>query len=299
MARRYAAADIGSNTVHLLVAEITPTGIRQLMSESNWLSLGEVVSREKIIPPKVEQSLIDSLKVYRKAATELGAPKLQVFATEAMRIAQNHEEVLKRIRTESGVNVEVISAIREAELSLLGTSLDTHFDGPHLMIEVGGGSVQVALCEDGKILDEHSLSIGTGRLKAKFNLEQPSNPEVISQVRHYCRSLFERCPKPERLEGVVASGGVARGLLRALHPDGAPILRLFEVDYLVRSVAELTEKQICRRFHVKGKRAGTLLCGSIIFQEMLRHYYQDRFTVSEFGVREGAVLEQASEPVLK
>ena len=299
MARRFAAADIGSNTVHLLVAEPTNRGLRRVVNESDWLSLGETVSSKGSIPDSDAQKLIETIRRYKRTAEVNGAEQLYVFATEAMRLAKNHDAVLNKILKLTGVKVDLISSQREAELSLLGITLDTHMAGDLLMVEVGGGSAQVAVCENRKLVDQQSLPIGTGRMLAQFSIQQPSEPEAVDNVRRHIRAFWHQCPKPSQLDMVAASGGVARGIIRALHPDGERLVQSFELDYLIRSTMELDVNAIARRFRVKLKRAGSLLPGAIVYQEMLRHYHQDRFLVSEYGVREGAVLELAKATVTK
>lgn len=296
MARRYAAADIGSNTVHLLVAELGARGaLRRLVNESEWLSLGEVVSREGHIPDDHADRLVGTLRRYKRISQEFGADGVYVFATEAMRVASNHPEILQRIQRTTGITVELISPAREAELSLSGVTLDTPLEGEQVFFEVGGGSAQIAHCRGRRVLAEHSLPIGTGRLKAQFPLRQPVSAEILEELRDFLSERLREVPCPSGLDGLVASGGVARGLIRALHPDGQRQLQTYELDYLIRSVAGLEVGTIVRRFGVKQKRAATLLSGALVFREAMRRFGLDALTVSEFGVREGAILEMATQ----
>ncbi|MBX7132347.1 MAG: hypothetical protein K1X67_06680 [Fimbriimonadaceae bacterium] len=290
----YATADIGSNTVHLLIAQVNGTGITRLRNDSEWLSLGEVVSREGFIPPDLERKLLSTLKSYSAAASALKAEGLYVFATEAMRVAKNHDEILARIRRQIGVEVDLISARREAELSIAGVQLDTSAPGPWALIEVGGGSAQVARCrEDGVMTDEISLPLGTGRLIVEASLTQPSHEDQRRDLENFIRHQTAVCRDLDPVSRVVASGGVSRGLWRAVHPDGGRSLAVQELEYLQWASARINIETICRRFGVKAKRASTLLPGSTVFLELLRLFGQTSMTVSEFGVREGAIMEMA------
>lgn len=290
----FAAADIGSNTVHLLVASLTETGITRMRNDSEWLSLGEVVSREGVIPPDLERKLLATIKSYSAAATALKAERFYVFATEAMRVAKNHDEILTRIRRQIGVEVDLISARREAELSIAGVQLDTSAPGPWALIEVGGGSAQVARCrEDGVMTDEISLPLGTGRLVVEASLTQPSHEDQRRDLQNFIRHQIEACRSLGPVARIVASGGVSRGLWRAVHPDGGRSLAVQELEYLQWASARINIETICRRFGVKAKRASTLLPGSTVFLELLRLFSQEAMTVSEYGVREGAILEMS------
>ena len=96
---------------------------------------------------------------------------------------------------------------------------------------------------------------------------------------------------PKRM---VASGGIARGLIRALHPDGDKALHAYELDYAVRTAQGLSIDALTRRFNVKQKRAQSLLPGGTVYRAILRHFGLESMVVSEFGVREGLIMEAAA-----
>src|SRR5262245_6235787 len=120
MGQVYATADIGSNTVHLLIAEVDKLGVQRIDNRSEWVGLGETVALEKRIPKDGEQILIQLLGDFKSASKGLGAKQFYVFATEAVRAAENHKEVLFKIKKETGVEVDVISPRTEAEFGLRG-----------------------------------------------------------------------------------------------------------------------------------------------------------------------------------
>ena len=300
MPRRFAAADIGSNTVHLLVGELTNRGaIRRVVNVSEWLSLGEIVSKQGKIPSLDATKLLETIRRYKRIADDAGVERFYVFATEAMRVAENHDQLIADIKKDTGIKVDLISSNREAELSMLGISLDTHVHDETVLVEVGGGSAQVALCEGKKIVEQSSLPIGTGRILGQLGMKQPAPPEHLEAMRESVRAFWDDCPKPGEGAVIVASGGVSRGIMRALHPDGERMIQFFELEYLMRAVAGLPVEEIVRRFRVKEKRAASLLPGSVVFYEMLSYYGQKQFLVSEYGVREGAILEMAMTEVAR
>ncbi|MBX3111506.1 MAG: hypothetical protein KF857_05805 [Fimbriimonadaceae bacterium] len=290
-----AAADIGSNTAHLLVADVTPTGLRRIVNESEWLSLGEVVKREGHIPKKDADRLIATLRAFKETANNYRVKVFYVFATEAMRRAANHDSLLAAIKTKLGIEVDVVSPSREAELSLRGASVDSPVDGHVVLVETGGGSVQVADCRDGKIVAEKSLPIGTGTLIAASQIGQPADPAHIGRVKELVADALREVTDFARPDRIVACGGVARGVWRALHPDGHPELDAEEIRYLAWDTARLATATISARYSVKLKRAQTLLPGSLVYLGVLDTFGQTKMYVSEYGVREGAVLELADD----
>lgn len=295
MRKVLAAADIGSNTLHLLVAEATGKGLKRMVNESEWLSLGEVVAQEGSIPPALVERLLETLKSFKRLAEAAKAEELYVFATEAMRRAKNCEQVLERVQKEVGLKIELISPRREAELGLRGAMIDTRPHSPHLMVETGGGSVQAAFCRGHEITDEVSLRIGTGVLISKGQVSYPIRPSHVDRMRLIIAEALEANLADEyKVRTMISCGGVARGIWRAMHPDGDRMLHLEDLQYLIWDASRLDVPTIAARYGVKAKRAGTLLPGALIYEAFLIRFGIEEFEVSQYGVREGAVLESAS-----
>lgn len=293
MPRVLAAADIGSNTAHLLVAEVQGDRFKRLANVSEWLSLGEVVSREGHLPSGVVDQLVATVTSFQRVAQEKGSEDLYFFATEAMRSAANHREVLKTIRQRTGVEIDIVSPQREAELTLRGVRADCAGESPFLVVEMGGGSMQVALCTASGLVKDTSLPIGTGVLIARAGLEQPATLAGGEALQSIVAQAVDSLGARWSTRRLVVAGGVARGIWRALHADGDRTLHLREFDHLAWSSARLTLPHVVARFRVKPKRAQTLYPGSVAYAAVLRWAGHDSVRVSEYGVREGAVLELA------
>jgi len=292
MPRTYAAVDIGSNTAHLLVGEVQNGSIKKIIDESNWLSLGEVVGKARCIPSSLQDVLVRTLNTFKGEAKQAGAQTMYCFATEAMRVAANNKEVLHKLEKTTGVAIQLISAQREAELGLRGVLLDSDAS-KFLLVEVGGGSAQIAQCTRKRIKQEASLPLGTGTLIAKMGLTAPCDYAHLKRTQRAVQSILDSSDIFDGAPKVVASGGVVRGLWRAMHPDGDPVLHMEELNYLVWATQRLSGEEIVNRFQVKPKRALTLLPGAIVYREILTHAGHDEMTVSRQGVREGALLEMA------
>lgn len=294
MPRIFAAADIGSNTAHLLVAATEGELVMRIDNFNEWIPLGETVAKLREIPKENVQQLVTAVKEFRRVALNKQAEGLYVFATEAMRAARNHEAVLKKIQSETGVKVEIISPTREAELSLRGTLLDTRHYGCDMLFEVGGGSAQIGRIQKGKLIEEESLRLGTGRIIAECDLRTPCPDYARQAADNYIDSMLEFGHIEGKGTRAVASGGVARGLWRALHPDSEKVITIEELDYVIWATSRLPVDRIVARFNVKQKRAGTLLPGALVYRALLQRFGLSEMVVSEFGIREGAVLEMAA-----
>lgn len=251
------------------------------------------------IPAETERQLTKTFKAFYRLCLLHGATHLYVFATEAMRRASNGGEVMYNL-ARIGIPINLIDGRREAEFGLRGAWLDCATPSESvLMVEVGGGSAQVALAEvqDGLpvIVEEKSLPLGTGAMIGKLGLTQPADDNQIKELMDFVKShvapLF--ADAPSSAQSMIGVGGVARGLLKALHPDGNPILVKEEIDYLAWATRRLKSEEVGARFNVKLKRASTLLPGAVIYRTILECAEQSQIKVSRFGVREGAILEMA------
>lgn len=296
MAKILAAADIGSNTAHLLVAEYSETGLNRMVNESEWIALGQIVATQGRIPPETEAHLVRALKSFKAKARQQKAEAFYVFGTEAIRSASNCAEVVGRIKKELGIAVDIISPLREAQLSLYGTSIDCGFGPNRLLIEVGGGSAQMARVDYDQVIESVSVPIGTGRIVAESNLHSPVLPSQLENAQAYVAACLQSVDlaRTPVFRQVVCSGGVIRGLWRALHPDQDIHLHRKEIEYLMWATERLTVTKIGKRFGVKPKRAATLFPGALVYFELMEKFGVVNITVSEYGVREGAVLELAN-----
>ncbi len=291
MGRLIAAADLGSNTAHLLIGHLTNSGLKRLVNQSEWLSLGEVVGREGKIPPAKVKELMETMGRFRSLLDEYKVDASSFFATEAMRKASNHDEILALIKKQHGIEMDVISPLREAELSYRSSRMDCNGDEPMLMVEAGGGSVQVAFCVGGKIERLTSLPIGSGTLKARSLMEQPPLEHSLNKAMEIIQFECDVLGDYPSVKRIVACGGVARGLWRAMHPDGDKHLHVTELDFLAWDCSRLETEVIVDRYDVKINRARTLLAGSLVLRHIMGLFGMSEAQVSQYGVREGAILE--------
>ena len=207
MTRVFAAADIGSNTAHLLVAATDGNLVMRIDNYNEWIPLGEVVARQGTIPKEISQNLVLAMKEFKRVAVGKQAASLYVFATEGVRMARNHVQVLQKIFDETGIMVDLISPRREAELSLGGVMLDVRNLGVDMMWEVGGGSAQVGRVRDNVLEEEDSLPLGTGRIIAESGLRQPCPEYALDAAQRYVDSTLKACSITGRSRIPVAGGG--------------------------------------------------------------------------------------------
>lgn len=289
--RIYATADIGSNTVHLLIAQTDGRSVVRLDNQSFWLGLGEEVAETGEISKETIGELTAALTSFKKMSAERKAQSVYVFATEAVRKAKNHKEILTSISQKTGIEVDVISSEREAGLAVKGAMLDSFGEMPTAFFDIGGGSAQIAKVEASGITQLHSLPLGTGTLRVAAGIDDPVSPAAYDRLHERIDDQLSQLQNMLPVRRVVGGGGVARGIVRALHKDKDRLIERYEVDYLERTAKKLTHKILAKRFGVSSARAKTLFPGVSIIQKLMQVLDCGHVLISEFGIREGAVLE--------
>src|SRR5690349_21526054 len=167
---RIAAIDIGSNSIRQIVADVTQAGAIQVVDEMKTAPrLGAGLEAEGTLAPESMDRAVEALQRMATLARQLGAARIEAVATSAVRDAANATEFLERVRRETGLKIRVLDGEEEARLSY--RSAIAHFDlgvGRSVVMDIGGGSLELALSAEGIIERLRSLPLGALRLSERF-----------------------------------------------------------------------------------------------------------------------------------
>jgi exopolyphosphatase / guanosine-5'-triphosphate,3'-diphosphate pyrophosphatase len=185
---RLAAIDVGSNSVHMIVADIGPDGHVEVVDRvKEMVRLGRRAFTTGLLTPEAMDLAVRALINFKRITRVRKVQRLQAVATSAVREARNRAAFIRRIRRETGLNVRVISGQEEARLIFLAARHALGLDGgPHLLVDVGGGSVELVLVRDGRPLWMKSVKLGTARLTERF---LTADPPTRAQLKHLDRHL--------------------------------------------------------------------------------------------------------------
>jgi len=172
---RIAALDLGSNSFHLLVADVHPDGTFEAVTrEKEMLRLGDDVARDGRISPAAADRAVASVRRLRQLADASGAQEVIAKATSAIRTADNGSDLVDRIEAETGVEVEVISGLEEARLIFAAVRASLVLEpAPALCIDIGGGSVEISIGDAAGLRWGTSVPLGVGRLTAELVASDP------------------------------------------------------------------------------------------------------------------------------
>lgn len=285
-----AAVDLGSTSVHLLVAEVDGHGLRPLVDESAFLGLGATVEGAAHLGPAATARLLDTLRGYAATARAHGAVHLTLLGTEPIRRAADAAALVVRVETELGATLHVLTHEEEAYLTLVGVTEGRPVDRETLVIDVGGGSSEFGAVGPGTRARAWGVRLGGGRLTDRVGPADPPSDEDLDRMRALARETLDDTPVDEP-RALLAVGGTATNLLKITAAGVADRrlthARLAEALATVRTnpAAELSA-----RFMVNPVRARLMAAGAVIMDALLERYGADALTVSDAGLREGAVL---------
>ncbi len=320
-AGRFAAIDIGSNSIHMIVVEPALDGTyRTLGREREMVRLGRSALGRGALSAEAMRDGIDALVKMVALASLKGADRAVAVATCAVREAENGAEFLARVRAQTGLDVLLLSGEEEGALIYRSVREVVDFGSERAaVVDLGGGSTEWVSIDRGKVASIVSLPLGSLRCAGDLAGDPPS-PRAIERLRRALRAEIVRSVstpveptpataakgkrrvrvEPVALSRLIATSGTAIACAdlidgRAAASDGAGNVGLREVRTadLVALVARLTRmkrREMAALPAVGGPRSESLLAGAILLLELVEHAKVERFWVSDRALREGLVL---------
>jgi exopolyphosphatase / guanosine-5'-triphosphate,3'-diphosphate pyrophosphatase len=302
--RRYAAIDVGTNSVKLHVAELSADGgWRTVADRSEMTRLGEGIHETGQLGEEPLRRTVEAIAELAEEAWRAGAETIVVVGTAGLRQAANSDEFLAAVRERAGVEVEVISGEEEARLSYLAAAEAVQMgDGKVGVFETGGGSSQFTFGEGGRVTERFSLDLGAVPVTERFGLDRAVSEETVGLAQEAIASQLGALEGRPPLDVLVGIGGAITNLagvqlgLERYEPGRVRGLELAaaEVD---RQIELYRTRDAEQRRSIRGlqpKRAEVILAGACIVRTALAKLGRDSLTVSDQGLRHGVLLERFS-----
>jgi exopolyphosphatase/guanosine-5'-triphosphate,3'-diphosphate pyrophosphatase len=287
---RVAAVDLGTNTTRLLVADVEDGRLEEVVRRTAITRLGEGVdARRRLLPAPIAR-VRNVLTDYRREAEALGAERILLVATSAVRDAENGEAFLGEIGRSYGFTPRLLSGDEEAELTLRGVG---ELPPGAVVMDVGGGSTEFV----GEGL-RVSIDIGSVRLTERFLHGDPPSSEEVERCAAHVRALLPDV----RVAHLVAVAGTVTSLaaleLGYYDRDEVEGYRLSRsgVEALVERLAALPVSERRELPGIEPERAPVIVGGAIVVREALRHFGLRELQVSEHDILDGAALAAAELP---
>ncbi|MFD0482201.1 Ppx/GppA family phosphatase [Kineococcus sp. GCM10028916] len=302
---RLGVLDVGSNTVHLLVVDAHP-GAQPLAANSmrRLLRLAEHLTPEGAIDDPGISALTDAVAAASAAAEDAGVEEFLAFATSAVREAVNGEAVLDHVEAATGIRLQVLPGTAEADLTFLAVRRWFGWSaGRLLVLDIGGGSLEIAAGLDEAPDVSFSLPLGAGRLTRDLLAGDPPGPTEVRDARRYVRRQIAsrvrdvtRAGVPDR---VVVTSKTFRSLARlcgaAPSGEGPTVrreLRLADLSPWIPRLAEMRVKQRVELAGVSAERAPQVLAGALVAEAAFELLGVEQALVCPWALREGIILRR-------
>ncbi len=291
---RLAAVDIGSNTVHVLVADVERGKLEDVAHYVEMPELGPHVDKTGSIGT-AGRAAIRALKSVIAQAAKHDYDFLVAGATEAVRKAADGEEFAKRAGEAIGVPVHIIPAHREAELSFLGAASRHAARREWVMIDLGGASTEVCIGNGRELVRSATLEIGSGVLAARF-LADPPKPEERARLRRAALRELARAPDGD-VERLVATGGTASNLPLVLAKRNPPaVLTTQDLLQCEKRLDAGRSGRVAERVNLPASRVKAMRAGVEVLLLLLDWYGLAVMQVSHQGLRHGMLLAYLERP---
>ena len=302
---RLGVLDVGSNTVHLLVVD-AHHGAAPLPAHSHKteMRLAEhIVDGERISRTGID-TLVSFVRSAQDVAEDFGVTEMLAFATSAIREASNGEDVLSEVRERTGIDLEVLSGDDEARLTFLAVRRWYGWSsGRLLVLDIGGGSLEIAVGTDEVPDVAVSVPLGAGRLTRAYLRRDPAKSDDVKAMRKHARAtIADVAGRVTRAGGprhVVATSKTFRSLARiagaAPSSEGPFVRRRLERDDLrlwVPKLAAMTAKERAELSGVSAGRAPQLLAGAIVAEAAMDLLGVEQLEIAPWALREGVILER-------
>ncbi len=282
---RLAAIDIGSNAARLLISDINVENGKPSFNKVNLvrvpLRLGFDVFEKKEISPERIDMILDTMKAYRHLLNAYGVKHWKATATSAMRDATNADEIIRRVKMETGIEIEVITGDAEASY-IYENHIAENLDKEHsyLYIDVGGGSTELTFFSEGKLVFKQSFNIGTIRL-----LKNQVTEHHWEEMKEFIRA---KTKVHKKITAIGSGGNINKMFSLSKRKEGKPLTLDMLKDYHKEFNAVTVEERM-RIYKLREDRADVLVPALQIYINVMRWADADEIFVPKIGLADGLI----------
>lgn len=301
---KIAVIDMGTNTFHLLVAEVRDGQFETIYREKSAVKIGAEGINEGIIIPAAQERAVTTLKRFKQITDQENVSQTFATGTSAIRNASNGQELVDKIKQETGIKVTVISGDKEAQLIYYGVSHALKLgDETSLIMDIGGGSIEFIIGTADEIKWKHSFEIGGQRMIERFHKHDPIQSSEIEAVEAYLADhltlLFEKVTEFQPTTLIGSSGTfdtlsdihrVLLGLEKSADATELPLT----VESFKGILQDILTKTREERLDIPGMielRVDMIVVACILIDFVLHKSDIKNIRVSAFALKEGVLLD--------
>lgn len=296
-----AAIDVGSNAIRLIVGRVIyDDKLEPIENIRMPVRLGQDAFSHGQIREETALLAVDAFTRFQKVAENYGAERIRAVATSAMREAANSDMLCDRIARMTGIEIEIISGEEEARLIHLAVAQAVNLKNKHAMlIDIGGGSVEVTLSQNGNILSTESYNMGTVRMLEKMRKASADLPfdDLVREYAEAAKRRIKREVGDKKMDLCIGTGGNIEemGVLRKrlFKRESAQAITLDELTKLTEAMSNLTVEERMRKFKLKPDRADVILPASIVLRMIAKEARVPEIRIPNVGLKDGILFDLA------
>lgn len=299
MSRRVSAIDIGSNAIRMMVADVNDQApyLHVVKKFRAAVRLGHDVFTQGIITPTSLEVAKATFHRYSTTNQELGITKCRAVATSACREAKNQREFVDLIHKTSGIKIEVIDGTEEGRLIHLAVRKELDLDNKKTMlIDIGGGSVEVTFSQGDRILDTKSFPMGTVRVLenlTKRNLTESHLNIIMGEfIGELGGHIYKNCDL-DPVDFAIGTGGNLECLgqlkVQLLKRTPHTFLTLAELTQIIEKLRELKIKDRIEKLNLRPDRADVIVPAAMLVQTIMRQAETEKILIPSVGLRDGLI----------
>jgi exopolyphosphatase/guanosine-5'-triphosphate,3'-diphosphate pyrophosphatase len=283
--KKFAAIDVGSNAIRVLISNIIESK-EDVYFQKNALvrapiRLGEDSFTLGEISKKNIKRMVKAMRAFKLLMKVHGVSHYQAFATSALREANNSIEVIDHVKKKAGIKIEIIDGRKEAEvISYSKLSEFLNSQKTFLFVDVGGGSTEFTIIDEGKRISSKSFKIGTVRL---------INDLVDDRVWKAIQGWIEKNAKPYRKITLIGSGGNINKLFKLSNIKEGKPLSLIKLNQIYLELESLTYEERLLKFELNPDRADVIIPAAKIYLKSLEWSGGQKIYVPKFGLSDGMI----------
>jgi exopolyphosphatase/guanosine-5'-triphosphate,3'-diphosphate pyrophosphatase len=304
--KRIAAIDIGTNSIHMIVAEARGRDYKVVDREKDMVQLGLASLDGQPLTEDAMTRGVTAISKMSQLAARWNVDEVVAVATSAVREAPNKRDFLKRVKDEAGISIKVISGEEEADLIFRAVKSTVDIGiGTALVVDIGGGSVELIVGTASEIYLTASTPLGSLRMAQHFALDNRPFALSLEQCREYVAEKLAKIPKRIRRLGIDICLGTSGTIvtLAGLCSDGpadASGRALRRVDRsslaaLIPVLAGMTARERAEKFSMDDRRSTTILAGAVVLDEIMRQLGIDSMLACPVAIREGIVESRVTD----
>ncbi len=300
---KVAIIDLGTNTFNLLIAEVDAASFQVLFATKEAVKIGEGGILNGLISQDAMVRAMAALTGYSQTIALYGCEKVFAFGTSAMRDAKNAPDLVRQIREQLQIEVQIISGQEEAQLIVEGVRLAVPMtEKPVLIMDIGGGSTEFIIANNSSVFWKESYQLGVSRIRQLLQAEEPISQENLSSLdallKGQLSNLIEQCNK-HGVQTMVGSSGSFDSFIemiwaeKGVTTDVKSVLTdTFSLDALAALNTKLLARTFSERKAIPGlveMRVDTIHIASFMVQWVLHHCHLNEVVLSTYALKEGVL----------